>query len=169
MKMKQRLLTTLGLWMAAVGLAQAQTWTVIDLPATIDDLPAAIEQQLGYPLDSVPNRNLTHIKLKGKDFLRTSAIRTYSGSNNRHQDMYKLVQKAKVLDLSELQYNEDNVNHNNGYWTGSGPDMTLYTLYTIGNELDSLQKMIYPSVATRIDQSLSNCYKLTEVVWPTAA
>ncbi|MGX8695762.1 MAG: leucine-rich repeat domain-containing protein [Prevotella sp.] len=167
--MKQRLLTTLGLWMAAVGLAQAQTWTVIDLPATIDDLPAAIEQQLGYPLDSVPNRNLTHIKLKGKDFLRTSAIRTYSGSNNRHQDMYKLVQKAKVLDLSELQYNEDNVNHNNGYWTGSGPDMTLYTLYTIGNELDSLQKMIYPSVATRIDQSLSNCYKLTEVVWPTAA
>ena len=157
----KRILAALTLLLTVTGLAQAQTWTLIELPATIDELPAAVEQQLGYPLDEVPDHNLTHIKFTGKDLRRTGISSSgYYYTNNRHQNMYKLVQKAKVLDLSELQYNEDNLN---------APDEKFYTLHAIGSELDQLQKMIYPKVAKRIDHNLRYCTHLTEVVWPTAA
>lgn len=157
----QRLLLAAAVWMTMAAMAQAQTWTVIELPSTIDELPAAVEQQLGYPLDEVPDHNLTHIKFTGKDLRRTGISSSgYYYTNNRHQNMYKLVQKAKVLDLSELQYNEDNLN---------APDEKFYTLHAIGSELDQLQKMIYPKVAKRIDHNLRYCTHLTEVVWPTAA
>jgi len=156
-KMKSRLIFALALAAMATGTAKGQTWTVIHLPETIDELPAAVEEQLGMPLDSVPNRNLTHIKFTGMD-LQQRGLSTYS----RNSNVYKLVQKAKVIDLSELTENPEN----DGYWANYDGRWALLT--AIGSSLDSLQKMIYPRVARVVNQNLSYCRQLTEVVWPDA-
>ena len=92
---KQRLLIALAVLTAST--AQAQEWTVFELPAAIEEVPAKIQQQFGCTWQELAEqRDISHLKITGQDFGGSSYY--YSEGKDA---LRQLAVKARELDFSE--------------------------------------------------------------------
>ena len=144
-------------WLAA-SMSWAQQWTEFVLPATLEEVPAKIEQQFGCTWQQLTEQhNITHLKITGQDF-------SNSWYSEGKQALRQLVVKARELDFSEVTANPDWAIHSNYY---EGPDPFVFIEFMGLTDLDSLRRITFPkTLHVLYGTSLRNCDNLEEVVWP---
>ncbi len=144
-------------WLAA-SMSWAQQWTEFVLPATLEEVPAKIEQQFGCTWQELTEQqNITHLKITGQDF-------SNSWYSEGKQALRQLVVKARELDFSEVTANPEWGIHSNYY---QGPDPFVFMEFMGLSDLDSLRRITFPKTLHVLHgASLRNCDNLEEVVWP---
>ena len=134
----------------------AQQWTVFELPATLEEVPAKIEQQFGCTWQELTEKyNISHLRITGQDF---SNSWFYEGRYALHA----LAEKAHEVDLSAVTANPEWGFHSKYY---EGPDPNNVIEY-MDLRTDSLRRIVYPKTLHSIWSPLSSCRNLREVVWP---
>jgi len=141
-------------------MAKAQEWTVFELPATLDEVPAKIQQQFGCTYQELAEKqNITHLKITGMDF-------PYSYNSEGKAAMHQLAVKAEEIDLSEVVANPEQSFYTS-YYEGLDPYYIVEYINTYN--LDSLRRIVYPKTLHHLSGyscQLEGCDNLTEVVWP---
>lgn len=158
MKTKRKLFTLAVLLVATM--LQAQEWTVIELPTRSGQMNALIKERFGcdyYELSS--KYNLTHVKFTGIDL---------DANDQSGIDLYAiqaLVEKAKVIDLSEVKDNPNSFAYYEklGYEEYPGPN-TVVNYICYGSK--ATEHFIYPKTLRHILSGLGSFTKLKQVTWP---
>lgn len=155
----QRLFVIVLLLCTAV-VTKAQEWTVFELPATLEEVPAKIRQQFGCTYQELSEKkNITRLKVIGTDF-------EYSWDYDGKEALHQLAVKAREVDLSEVVANPNQSFYSSYY---EGPDPYYIVEYMSLRGLDSLRRVVYPKTLHHLAAyggELSDCDNLTEVVWP---
>lgn len=158
MKTKRKLFTLAALLVAT--LLQAQEWTVIELPTRSGQMNALIKERFGCDYYELPSKyTLTHVKFTGTDLVC---------NNQSSIDLYAikaLVEKAKVIDLSEVKDNPNSIAYyeQQGIEEYPGPN-TVVNYICYGNQ--ATEHFIYPKTLRRIISGLGNFTELKQVTWP---
>jgi hypothetical protein len=140
--------------------AYAQEWTVIELPEKEADMPQLVQDLFGCSYQELPEKyNITHLRFTGTDFFATDH------DTEGQEAIAALIKKAKVIDLSQIDDNEESVK----WWAdGRGPYPGPRRFYTETTWYlsDSLEHFIFPRKLTSISENLASCKKLKQVTWP---
>ncbi len=156
---RRQLFTALLALFAAVT-AQAQEWTVIELPAKASEMYQLIKDRFDCDYTDLPTKyNLSHVKFTGTDF-------RYDDWNYDGQlAMQALVKNAKVIDFSEVRDNPESMAYyeQSYYYDYPGPGMA-FNFMGYGN--DSVEHILLPKTLRRIPRGFESFVQLTGVTWP---